>query len=118
MSMMIQAASIAAWKDEAHVRENRRLYCEKFDAVTPLLQSVLDVARPDAGFYLWARTPEDDTEFTRKLLAATGVTVLPGQYLAREAHGRNAGEGFVRIALVAPSAECVEAAQRIADYLN
>jgi N-succinyldiaminopimelate aminotransferase len=118
MSMTVQSASIAAWQDEAHVIENRALYREKFDAVTPLLESVLDVKRPDAGFYLWARTSGDDTTFTRDLLAATNVTVLPGQFLAREAHGRNAGHGFVRIALVAPVQECVSAARRIVDYLS
>lgn len=118
MSTTVQAASIAAWQDEAHVIENRALYREKFDAVTPLLESVLDVQRPDAGFYLWARTPDDDATFTRDLLTATGVTVLPGQFLAREAHGRNAGQGFVRIALVAPVQECVSAARRIVDYLS
>lgn len=118
MSVTVQEASIAAWQDEAHVMENRALYREKFDAVTPMLEKVLNVKRPDAGFYLWAQTPADDTAFTRDLLTATNVTVLPGQFLAREAHGRNAGEGFVRIALVAPLQECVGAARRIVDYLS
>lgn len=118
MSTTVQAASIAAWNDEQHVVANRTMYREKFDRLVPLLSQVLDVSRPDAAFYLWARTPGDDAEFARKLLAATNVTVLPGQYLAREAHGRNPGQGFVRIALVAGIDECFTAAQRIVEYLK
>lgn len=118
MSTTVQAASIAAWNDEAHVVANRTMYREKFDRLVPLLSQVLDVSRPDAAFYLWARTPGDDAEFARTLLAATNVTVLPGQYLAREAHGRNPGQGFVRIALVAGIEECLSAAQRIVDHLK
>ncbi|NSL56854.1 succinyldiaminopimelate transaminase [Uliginosibacterium aquaticum] len=118
MSTTVQAASIAAWKDEEHVRANRVMYREKFDALVPLLSPVLEVSRPDAGFYLWARTAGDDAEFARDLLAATNVTVLPGQYLARQAHGRNPGQGFIRIALVATGQECLTAAQRIVDHLK
>ena len=110
----IQAASIAAWKDEAHVAENRRLYREKFDRVLPILTPWLGVERPQAGFYLWARTPGADTDFARRLQAEYNVTVLAGSYLAREAHGINPGAGFVRIALVAGVDECIEAAERIA----
>jgi N-succinyldiaminopimelate aminotransferase len=113
MSPPVQQASIAAWSDEAHVRENRRLYREKFDAVTPLIGAHLETARPDAGFYLWARTPIADTEFARGLQGEYNVTVLPGSYLAREAGGVNPGERFVRIALVASLDECLEAARRI-----
>lgn len=118
MNPAVQAASIAAWNDEAHVLENRRLYAEKFAAVTPLLQEVLEVGMPDAAFYLWARVPGSDTEFARKLYQDFNVIVLPGSYLAREAHSANPGEGFVRIALVAPLADCVEAAQRIKQLLS
>jgi N-succinyldiaminopimelate aminotransferase len=118
MSVMVQAASIAAWRDESHVVANRTMYREKFDAVVPVLSTVLDVSRPDAAFYLWARTPRDDAAFARELLAATNVIVLPGQYLAREAHGRNPGQGFIRIALVAGVEECLSAAQRIVDHLK
>jgi len=113
MSPAVQAASIAAWNDEAHVIENRRLYDEKFDKVTPILQSVLDVEMPDAAFYLWARTPMADTEFALKLYRDFNVTVLPGSYLAREAHGVNPGRNFVRLALVASLEECLDAANRI-----
>ncbi|MFA9440690.1 succinyldiaminopimelate transaminase [Uliginosibacterium sp. sgz301328] len=116
MSVPVQEASIAAWNDETHVIENRRLYREKFAAVVPLLQGTLGVSMPDASFYLWARTPGDDTEFARELLARTNVTLLPGQYLAREARGINPGRGRVRIALVAGIDECVEAARRIAEF--
>lgn len=115
MGPPVQAASVAAWGDEAHVRENRRLYLEKFEQVTPLIAPHLPVARPDAGFYLWARTPIDDTEFTLRLYRQYNVTVLPGSFLARENAGINPGAGHVRIALVAGAAECLEAAQRIAD---
>nr|WP_216293207.1 succinyldiaminopimelate transaminase [Delftia acidovorans]MCA1066748.1 LL-diaminopimelate aminotransferase [Delftia acidovorans] len=122
MSPVVQTASVAAWGDEAHVEENRRLYREKFNQVTPVLARVMDVRLPDASFYLWAGIPEslglDDADFARELYAATGVTVLPGSYLAREANGRNPGAGRVRMALVAETAECLEAAQRIAQFIE
>jgi N-succinyldiaminopimelate aminotransferase len=113
MNPAIQAASAAAWNDEAHVVENRRLYAEKFRAVTPLLQKVMQVEMPDAAFYLWGRVQGSDTEFARKVYEQANVTVLPGSYLAREAHGVNPGIGFVRIALVTPLEECLEAAERV-----
>jgi len=119
MSPVWQDASIAAWNDEAHVRENRAMYTKKFATLTPRLASVLDVRLPDAGFYLWAnvaRTGLSDTEFARRLYAHYNVTVLPGSYLAREAQGVNPGENFVRIALVATFDECVEGIQRIVDF--
>ena len=118
MSPVVQSASIAAWDDEAHVQENRALYRQKFAQVTPLLASVLDVALPDAGFYLWAAVPGSDEVFARDLYAACNVTVLPGSYLARSAHGHNPGAGRVRMALVADTAECLEAAQRIVKFLS
>jgi N-succinyldiaminopimelate aminotransferase len=122
MSPVVQTASIAAWGDEAHVEENRRLYREKFNQVTHVLARVMDVRLPDASFYLWAGIPAslglDDAEFARELYAATGVTVLPGSYLAREADGRNPGAGRVRMALVAETAECLEAARRIAQFIE
>jgi N-succinyldiaminopimelate aminotransferase len=116
MNPMVQAASVVAWNDEEHVRDNRRQYSEKFAAVLPIVSEVLDTALPDAGFYFWAKTPIADTEFARRLLAEYNVTVLPGSYLAREADGVNPGAGFIRIALVAPLAECLEAAQRIHSF--
>jgi N-succinyldiaminopimelate aminotransferase len=120
MSPLVQRASIAAWNDEAHVVANRQLYREKFAAVTPLLQTVLDVALPDAGFYLWAAVPAaaagDDIAYAQGLLAQYNVTVLPGSLLARSAHGHNPGQGRVRMALVAPVEECLEAARRIVSY--
>jgi N-succinyldiaminopimelate aminotransferase len=117
MSPAVQAASIAAWNDEAHVIENRRLYAEKFRAVTPILQGVLGVEIPDAAFYLWARTPISDTEFAIKLCRDFNVTVLPGRFLSREAHGINPGVGFIRLALVASPEECLEAARRIQQFI-
>jgi N-succinyldiaminopimelate aminotransferase len=118
MSTVVQAASIAAWNDEQHVIANRNLYREKFAQVTPLLAEVLDVALPDAAFYLWAGVKGSDTDFARDLLAPYNVTVLPGSYLAREAHGFNPGAGRIRMALVAETAECVEAAQRIVQFVK
>ena len=116
MSPAVQAASAAAWNDEAHVRDNRRMYVEKFAAVQPSIHRHLPAELPDAGFYLWARTPIADTEFARRLQGEYNVTVLPGSFLAREAGGVNPGRNFVRIALVADLAECLEAAERIADF--
>ncbi len=114
----VQLASIAAWNDEVHVRENRALYRQKFDAVLQILGDRLDVTKPDAGFYLWAGTPCDDTEFARGLFAQQNVTVLPGQFLAREANGVNPGANRIRMALVATVDECVEAAQRIRRFVD
>ncbi len=113
MSPAVQSASIAAWNDEVHVIENRRLYAEKFKLVTPMLKDVLDVEMPDAAFYLWARTNMPDTEAAIRLYRDFNVTVLPGSFLAREAHGVNPGKNFIRLALVAGVEECVEAAKRI-----
>jgi N-succinyldiaminopimelate aminotransferase len=113
-----QAASTAAWRDEEHVKANRELYRQKFDAVLAILQPVLKVQRPDAGFYLWAETPGSDTEFARQLFAEQNVTVLPGSYLSREAHGSNPGAGRVRMALVAELDECIEAAGRIREFVK
>ena len=116
MGPAVQRASIAAWGDEAHVEANRALYRQKFAQVTPLLAEVLEVALPDAGFYLWARTPIDDVEFARGLLAQYNVAVLPGSLLAREAHGTNPGARRIRLALVAGVDECLEAARRIVSF--
>lgn len=115
MSPTVQAASIAAWRDEAHVRANRARYREKFDAVVPVLSAALAVKRPDAAFYLWVPVPgEDDLSFSRNLLAQYNVTVLPGSFLARTHLGINPGAGHVRLALVDTVDRCVEAARRIA----
>ncbi len=119
MSPPVQAASIAAWGDEAHVEENRRQYREKFATVMPMLQEVLTFSAPDASFYLWAQVPDgDDTAFVRELYRQENVTLLPGSYLAREAGGINPGAGFVRIALVEPLATCVEATERILHFIQ
>ncbi|MCG6967503.1 MAG: succinyldiaminopimelate transaminase [Chromatiaceae bacterium] len=118
LPMQHQYASMAAWQDEQHVRDNRRLYREKFDAVLDTLDGCLDVARPQAGFYLWPRTPIDDEDFSRELFAQQNVTVLPGRYLSREVGGFNPGAGHVRMALVASPDECVEAARRIREFVT
>jgi N-succinyldiaminopimelate aminotransferase len=119
MSPVVQAASIAAWGDETHVTDNRTLYREKFNLITPLLRQVMDVELPDAGFYLWAdvrRTGLSDTDFARRLYAEYNVTVLPGSYLARDAHGSNPGSNRIRMALVAGVDEGLEAATRIVQF--
>ena len=113
-----QYASAAAWRDEQHVRDNRALYREKFAAALAILTPVLDVSCPTAGFYLWPHTPIDDAEFTRRLYTEQNVTVLPGSFLSRTAHGVNPGEGRVRMALVPPLADCVAAAERIREFLR
>jgi N-succinyldiaminopimelate aminotransferase len=119
MSPMVQQASIAAWRDEAHVVDNRDQYRRKFAQVTPLLAEVLDVRLPDAGFYLWAAVPGgDDVAFARGLLAQYNVTVLPGSLLAREAQGVNPGAGRIRLALVAEVEECLAAAERIVSFVK
>lgn len=118
MSPSVQAASAAAWRDEAHVVENRRLYRDKYAAVVPILREVAAVDLPDGGFYLWLPTPMDDAEFSRALYQRYNVMVLPGSFLAREAHGVNPGANFVRIALVAPQSECIEAAERIVQFIK
>jgi len=122
MGPAVQAASLAAWSDEAHVQENRALYRRKFAQVTPLLAQVMDVQLPDAGFYLWAGVPDalglSDTAFAQALLAQYNVTVLPGSYLARTVDGANPGAQRVRMALVAEADECMEAAQRIVQFIQ
>jgi N-succinyldiaminopimelate aminotransferase len=118
MSPPVHAASIAAWGDEAHVVENRRLYREKFAAVLDILRPVLDVEMPTGAFYLWPKTPVSDTEFTRRLFIEQGVSVLPGSFLAREARGTNPGANRVRIALVPPLSECIEAARRLRIFVE
>ena len=116
----IQSASITAWSDESHVRENRKLYQEKFNQVLDILSPIISTSnsrfyteRPDGGFYLWTKVPGDDTEFARQLYAKENLVVLPGSYLSRTAHGTNPGYGYVRMALVAPKDQCIEGAERL-----
>lgn len=118
MGGAIQAASVAAWSDETHVIENRRQYQAKFDALVPMLGTILKTARPQAGFYLWAQTPKgDDEQFVRELYRQYNVLLLPGSYLARDTDQGNPARGFVRIALVEPLAACIEGAQRIEQFV-
>jgi len=117
VSLPYQAASVLAWQDEAHVRENRALYRQKFAAVLDILAPVMHVSAPQAGFYLWPETPIDDEAFARGLYAAQNVSVLPGSYLSRDAGGINPGRNRVRLALVAEVEACIDAAGRIRDYL-
>lgn len=116
MSLAVQAASEAAWRDERHVVENRALYRRKFDAALPLVAAPLETARPGGGFYLWIRTPIADEAFARDLYRDYNVAVLPGSYLARDAHGENPGRNHVRVALVAPFEECIEGIERIGRF--
>lgn len=118
MSNTVQMASIAAWKDETHVIENRRLYREKFAAFYERVNPVLPLTMPQAAFYFWANVGGDDTAFARELFASTGITVLPGSYIGRDAHGVNPGRGFVRMALVSTVEESIEAARRMQGHLE
>jgi len=118
MPIPFQLASIAAWEDESHVRRNRELYRQKFDAVLEVLDGNLPVERPQAGFYLWPRTPLDGESFARELYRQQNVTLLPGAYLARSTAEGNPGRDRVRMALVAPVEECVEAAKRIKTFIQ
>jgi N-succinyldiaminopimelate aminotransferase len=118
MNPAVQAATIAAWSNEVHVAENRRLYAEKFAKVISLLAPVLPVSKPDASFYLWFKTPVNDTAFAQQLYRDYNVSVLPGSFLAREAHGINPGANFIRLALVAGLEETLEAAQRITEFTS
>jgi N-succinyldiaminopimelate aminotransferase len=118
MPVQTQLASVAAWNDEVHVRANRALYREKFDAVLEILSPVMDVQRPDGSFYLWPNVAGDDAAFCRDLFEQEHVTVVPGSYLSRDVDGVNPGAGRVRMALVAPLAECVEAAERIRAFIQ
>lgn len=118
MPVQVQMASIAAWRDEAHVVTNRAAYREKFDAVAGILAPAMHFAMPDAGFYLWAKTPASDTDFCRELHRQQNVTLLPGSFLGRDNAGVNPGSGYVRIALVPPLEQCCEAANRIASFVS
>jgi len=118
MPLPTQAASIKAWGDEAHVAESRELYRQKFDAVLEILDGVLPATRPEASFYLWPETPIADTDFARGLFEQQNVTVLPGSFLSRETNGLNPGRNRVRMALVAPLDECIDAATRIRSFIE
>ena len=118
MALPTQHASIAAWRDEEHVKANRSLYREKFSAFINILEDVCEINKPPASFYIWLKTPYSDTEFSKALFEQQHITVLPGSYLSRTAHGINPGENHVRIALVAPVEECIDAAKRIKSFIN
>lgn len=118
MANQTQAASIRAWSDESHVEENRALYRQKFAAMVDILKDTLDIQLPDAGFYLWPKTPISDTEFSRNLYEQQNVTVVPGSYLSREINNHNPGSQRIRLALVAPLDECIDAAQRIKTFTH
>ena len=118
MPLHHQKASIKAWQDEEHVKENRALYQKKFNDVLEILGTSLDVKMPDASFYLWAKTPASDKDFAQKLFAEQNITVLPGSYLSRESDGINPGSQHVRMALVASYEECIEAAKRIRQFME
>lgn len=118
MPLPTQAASAAAWQDENHVRENRERYRQKFQVMETRLKGALPFENPAGGFYLWPKTPCDDVQFARQLFQTTNVTVLPGTYLSRPAHGNDPGSHRVRIALVPSVEDCAEAADRIAEFIS
>jgi N-succinyldiaminopimelate aminotransferase len=118
MSLPTQYASISAWQDERHVIENRRLYREKFVEFVKILEAVCEIQKPPASFYIWLKTSMSDTDFAQQLFAQENVTVLPGSFLSREFNGSNPAANHVRIALVAPLTECIEAANRIKQFVS
>ena len=118
LSLPVQQASIAAWQDESHVIENRQLYREKFAAVTSILKPVLPCTIPEGSFYLWPETPIDDIQFSKDLFASENLTVLPGQFLSRTTDDGNPGNRRIRLALVAPVEECIEAAERLVRFVK
>ena len=118
MPLYTQMASIIAWQDEDHVYDNRALYRKKFDAVLKILKPVMNITRPDASFYLWPETPVSDTEFAAGLYSQQNITVLPGSFLSRSIDAGNPGENRIRIALVAEIDQCIEAAERICEFIN
>jgi len=118
MPLPTQYASVTAWRDEEHVKLNRQVYSQKFSAVLKILDGVLDIEKPAASFYLWPKTPIAETEFTQRLFGDKNVTVLPGSYLSREVNGVNPGANRVRMALVAPLDQCIEAAKRIKAFVK
>lgn len=118
MSSHHQALSAAAWRDEEHVIDNRKLYRQKFNAVAEILTESWPLDIPDAGFYFWPVTPCDDLQFTQKLLQHTNIKVLPGSYLSRVIDDQNPGRNRVRMALVATLDECIEAATRIKSFID
>jgi N-succinyldiaminopimelate aminotransferase len=118
MSLPAQKASLLAWSDEQHTRENRALYREKFSAVISIFEGVLSFSEPVASFYLWVKTPIDDIDFSQRLFAEQNITVVPGQYLSRDSNGCNPGANHIRIALVASTEECIDAATRIREFVE
>lgn len=118
LSNLAQRASIVAWNDEDHVRENRDLYRAKFDAVLEILSEVMQVSKPDASFYLWAQVDMNDEDFARRLYEDENIAVLPGSYLSRDSGGVNPGTNYIRMALVAPLEECIDAAKRVRDFIE
>lgn len=118
MNPLISEASIAAWSDEKHVIDNRLMYRNKFNAVVPILKKSIKFKEPDASFYLWLKTPISDEIFTKQLYHKFNVKVIPGRFLSRNFDNYNPGNGYVRIALVAPIEECIEASNRIINYIN
>jgi N-succinyldiaminopimelate aminotransferase len=118
MGIHTQLASIAAWNDEEHVKENRRQYKQKFEQVLDILKPVMDIKQTDASFYLWPKTPINEEDFAQKLFEEENITVLPGSYLSRTVDGVNPGEGRIRMALVAEVEECIEAAHRIKNLIE
>jgi N-succinyldiaminopimelate aminotransferase len=118
MAVPTQLASVTAWQDDAYAARNRRLYQEKFERVLPILGPCLGAGKPDGAFYLWPDVGGDDERFVRDLYASQAVTVLPGSYLARAGAGANPGAGRVRISLVPPLEQCIEAAERIREFVR
>ncbi len=119
MPLPTQFASIQCWQDEEHVLQNRIAYREKFQHFIDILSPVLEISAPPASFYVWLKAPfGDDEKFALDLYQQQNISVLPGSYLSRTTGQANPGQGYVRIALVAPLDECIEAAKRIRTFMS
>jgi len=101
LPMPLQRVAERAWRDEAHVVENRALYDAKFALADRLFADVPGYVPPQAGFFLWLPVPDGEAA-ALKLWQDTGVRVLPGAYLGRDTGAGNPGAGYIRVALVAP----------------
>jgi N-succinyldiaminopimelate aminotransferase len=116
LPLPLQRVAEACWQDETHVDASRALYQAKFADAARIFAGVQGFALPEGGFFLWL--PVDDGEAAAlRLWQQTGVRVLPGAYLSRDAGGDNPGKGYIRVALVAPAEETQRGLIQLRDCL-
>jgi N-succinyldiaminopimelate aminotransferase len=117
----LQQVAVAAYGDETHVEENRRLYSAKFDLADQIIGNRYDYQRPAGGFFLWLDVSAlgGSETVTKRLWQEAGVRVVPGRYLAREqADGSNPGADYIRVAMVQDKAATAEALHRLVAVLG